>query len=404
MPTLTQNTLNLLSDLEDVTNLLRGTFVAKDELVELLATCALAQEHLLIVGPPGTGKSELIKRFALLVSGESRNKDHVSYFEYLLTRFTEPNEIFGPVDIHSFREGKGAHRNTTGMLPCAEIAFLDEVFKANSAILNALLTILNERVFYNGSQQETVPLIAAVGATNVVPDDPELAALYDRFLLRAWTDNVEETLFGDLFVRGWKLECDRILKGYGMRQSNLLNTEALCALYGTLAEVDLSPIRREYREIVRRIRSEGVQLSDRRVVKLLKLVAASALRHKRLEANPGDFWVLRHVWNDPEQIPNLQSIVDPYVEAHQGESWSPERRLSDIADDLGRLEMQRASLRNDTDYLDFLQQLENLRKELLRHSAGSEKAPEEARQQQQALLQRITTLVDGVMKILEENL
>src|SRR5438067_13509050 len=96
-----QETLDILDNGDDVVRLLKATFVAKEELIELLMTCAIAQEHLLIVGPPGTAKSELIKRFALLCSGEqaSVNGNSISYFEYLLTRFTEPNEIFGPVDI-----------------------------------------------------------------------------------------------------------------------------------------------------------------------------------------------------------------------------------------------------------------------------------------------------------------
>src|SRR5262249_29798295 len=146
-----------VADLEDVANLLKSAFVAKDELIEIMVTCAIAQEHLLIVGPPGTGKSELVKRFARLCSPtlEASRNGTVPYFEYLLTRFTEPNEIFGPVDIKTFQQDSRHQRLTEGMLPRAELAFLDEVFKANSAILNALLTVLNERVFYNSGRPET---------------------------------------------------------------------------------------------------------------------------------------------------------------------------------------------------------------------------------------------------------
>jgi len=401
-----QRTIDILDDVEHVANLLKSTFVAKDELIELLIICALAQEHLLIVGPPGTAKSELIKRFALLCSsdGASANSERIGYFEYLLTRFTEPNEIFGPVNIASFQQGAGARRYTAGMLPCAEIAFLDEVFKANSAILNALLTILNERIFYNGGQRDSVPLICAIGATNAVPDDVELAALYDRFLLRVWTDNVEESLFSELFQHGWKLERDRIGGGYDLRLINITTTDALRALYQALEGIDLSPIAQPYREVVRRIRVEGIHLSDRRVIKLLKLIAASALRHKREGANPGDFWVLRHVWNDPEQIPHLQTIVDPYVQAFQGDVWSAERRLEEIQGDLTLLEAQQARLKTDTDYVDFLQQLESLRHELLRHSAGGAKATAEDRAQRDALLERIKALIDGLMRLLEVNM
>ncbi len=403
-----QKTLNLIDDLEHVANLLKSTFIAKDDLVELIATCAVAQEHLLIVGPPGTAKSELIKRFALLTSGEASSNGRVNYFEYLLTRFTEPNEIFGPVDLEALQQGRGNRRDTRGMLPRAEIAFLDEVFKGNSAILNALLTLLNERVFYNGIDRQDIPLIFVIGATNAVPDDVELAALYDRFLLRVWTDNVEESLFPQLFERGWSIERDRIAAGYGLRLASILTTDALRALYRQLERVDLSAVEREYREVVRRIRAEGIQLSDRRVVKLLKLVAASALRQKRESANTGDFWVLRHVWSDADQIPHLQTIVDPYVEAYEGESWRAERLLDDIERDLVQLEARGGTLRTDTDYADFLQQLERLRGELLRHSVPQSVAQSAAESegevaaQRDTLISRIESAVDGMIDKMAE--
>ena len=398
--------LDLLGDVEDVANQLKATFVAKDELIELLITSAIAQEHLLIVGPPGTAKSELIKRFAQLCSSEGLhgNGRQVSYFESLLTRFTEPNEIFGPVDIANFGKKNNPLRNTDGMLPRAEIAFLDEVFKANSAILNALLALLNERMFYNGSERQSVPLICAIGATNTVPDDAELTALYDRFLLRAWTDNVEEPLFGDLFERGWKLERKRLSDGYGLSLDNITTTDSLRKLNKQLGNIDLSEIAAPYREVVRRLRANGIQLSDRRVVKLLKLVAASALRHKRERANPGDFWVLRHVWSDPEQIPYLQNIIDPYVEAFQGDNWSPERSLADLSGDLDRLAMQSAHLQSDTDYVDFLHQVESLRLELLRHSTSGAEAAADEQSLRNDLLQKLEGQIDAIMQMLEQSL
>lgn len=399
-----QTILDLLDDVEHIANLLKATFVGKDELVELLLTSAIAQEHLLIVGPPGTAKSDLIKRFALLCSPDAGSNGRRSYFEYLLTRFTEPNEIFGPINVAAFRDAQETRRNTAQMLPQAEIVFLDEVFKSNSAILNALLTILNERTFYNGGQTETVPLLCAVGATNSIPDDDELGALYDRFLLRAWTDNVEETEFGDLFNRGWKLEKERIARGHGLRLVNVTTTDSLRKLHQALETIDLSGVAQPYREVIRRIRADGIQVSDRRVIKLLKLVAASALRHKRPDANPGDFWILRHVWNDPEQIPRLQTIVNPYVEAFEGEVWSPERPLADIAADLTFLEGRRDSLSTDTDYADFLQQVEGLRRELLRHSAATAEAPAAARQQQQQLVEQAAGMIDNLMQLLDQTL
>ncbi len=399
-----QKTIDILDTTDYVANMLKRTFVAKDELIELLMTSALAQEHLLIVGPPGTAKSELIKRFALLCSGDGQasKKGSLSYFEYLLTRFTEPNELFGPINISAFQKGRGTRRDTRNMLPRAEIAFLDEVFKANSAILNALLTLLNERIFYNGDQRDEVPLLCAIGATNAVPDDPELAALYDRFLLRVWTDNVEEPLFPQLFHRGWKLECNRIAAGYGLQLSSVTSTDALRELYKELEQIDVAPIEKEYREVVRRIRAEGIQLSDRRVIKLLKLIAASALRQRRPAAGIADFWVLRHVWNDPGQIPHLQTIVDAYVDAAPAAAGSgPERPLDEISHDLGLLIGRAGKLRTDTDYADYLQQIERLRHELIRHSAAQDA---EQSQQQRDMLAEIENSIDHVLAVVEETL
>ena len=128
-------------------------FLDKEELVRLLLVTLVAGEHMLIVGPPGTAKSALVRHLARLVDAR--------YFEYLLTRFSEPNELFGPVDIKAFREGTYVRR-VEAMLPDAEIVFLDEIFKSNSAILNSLLSILNERRFFTGSATHPGAAVLAV--------------------------------------------------------------------------------------------------------------------------------------------------------------------------------------------------------------------------------------------------
>src|SRR5688500_8562124 len=157
-----------IDDLSDVATRLRQVgdvlsrhFLDKQEMIRLLLVSVVAGEHMVIVGPPGTAKSAIVRMFARLVDAR--------YFDYLLTRFTEPNELFGPVDIRAFREGTYTRR-VTGMLPEAEIVFLDEIFKSNSAILNALLTVLNERRFSNGANVLKVPLLSLFGASNEVPN------------------------------------------------------------------------------------------------------------------------------------------------------------------------------------------------------------------------------------------
>src|SRR5215813_10035616 len=171
-------------------------FVDKQELIDLMLVTAVAGEPLLLVGPPGTAKSDLVLKFkdALGV----RDDD---YFEYMLTRFTEPSEIIGPIDINQLRDGRYIRREH-GKLPTARIAFLDEIFKSNSAILNILLTIINERKFYQDGVPQPVRLRVLFAATNEIPEQAELAALKDRFCLKAESRSVQENYFTQLLDAG----------------------------------------------------------------------------------------------------------------------------------------------------------------------------------------------------------
>src|SRR5215216_1059315 len=171
-------------------------FVQKQEIIDLMVVAAIAQEPLLLVGPPGTAKSDLVLKFkdALGVSDED-------YFEYMLTRFTEPSEIIGAIDIGKLRDGSYIRRKQ-GKLPTARIAFLDEIFKSNSAILNILLTIINEKKFYQDGMPQPVRLRVLFAATNEVPEQAELAALKDRFCLKAESRSVQENYFTQLIDYG----------------------------------------------------------------------------------------------------------------------------------------------------------------------------------------------------------
>ncbi len=285
---------------------LEDRFLGKDEIVRLLVVAAIAGEHAVLVGPPGTAKSALIRTFARLMQAR--------YFEYLLTRFTEPNEIFGPVDIAAFREGR-YERRTAGMLPDAEIVFLDEVFKSNSAILNSLLTLLNERRYTSGGQVVRCPLLSAFGAANEVPTDDALTAIYDRFLLRIRSDNLDAYHFQDLLMKGLGHEIAQAEDApveplVSARELALLQRRLLSST--TYGEEFFS----QYKGVVFQIRAEGVTLSDRRVVKLLKLFAASAYLDGRGQPDASDLFVLKHVWNSEDQAPILEAIVTPVLEAH----------------------------------------------------------------------------------------
>src|SRR5436305_3744784 len=173
--------------------------------MSLLAVAAIAQEPLLLVGPPGTAKSDIVLKFK-----DALGLEEGDYFEYMLTRFTEPSEIIGPIDINLLREGRYV-RLTQGKLPTCRVAFLDEIFKSNSAILNILLTIINEKKFYQEGVPVAVPLRVLFAATNEIPEQGELAALKDRFVLKIESRSVSEAHFTALIDIGLQSESYRSL-------------------------------------------------------------------------------------------------------------------------------------------------------------------------------------------------
>ncbi len=297
----------VIQRLRQMARTLDAQFLGKQECIRLMVLSVLAGEHMALIGPPGTAKSALVRNFARMI--DSR------YFEYLLTRFTEPNELFGPVDIPAFRQGT-YRRRTEGMLPDAEVVFLDEIFKSNSAILNALLTLLNERKYNNGGTVIDVPLHSVFGASNEVPQDESLTAIFDRFLLRVRSEFLDAYHFQDLVQRGVQQEQERL--GEQKPQQAMLTSGDLLATRGDVAQrMNLGDeIMATYKSLVLSIRAEGVSLSDRRVVKLVKLMAASALYDGRAQVDASDLFVLKHVWNTVEQSEILEGIIAPVLEAH----------------------------------------------------------------------------------------
>lgn len=311
-----------------VTDPLKARFVGRSEVIDLIALAVVAGEHLFLFGPPGTAKSALIRAFAQAVDG--------NYFEYLLTRFSEPNEIFGPIDLVKLREGTVASV-TEGMLPEAEFAFLDELFNANSAILNNLLTVLNERLFRRGRETLKLPLLSLFSASNHLPEDDALGALFDRFLLRCKVEPLPREQMPRLLDAGWNLE-------KGLKTEELVSpikATDLRQLAARVMEVDLASIRERYAELVFRVRDLGVGFSDRRAVKVLKLVAASAVLAGRSVADTSDFWVFRHVWDREEQIAPLHALVlavlrenpgaQPHEQAVIPEQVNPESLAKELA-------------------------------------------------------------------------
>lgn len=292
--------MNRTEKLNAVLQDIKETFVGKDEIIDLLGIGLLAKENAFLLGPPGTAKSAIVRALSNGIEGGKN-------FEYLLTRFTEPNEIFGPFDIRKLKEGE-LITNTEGMMPEASMVFLDEIFNANSAILNSLLMALNEKIFRRGKETKKLPALMFVGASNVLPEDEALNALLDRFLIRIQCDYVDPDLLHQVLLAGWKLE------GNATTEKPTITADEIRILQLECRNVDLSPIRNQYVDIVHSLRNTGIKVSDRRAVKLQNLIAASALMCGRTAAVVSDLWVLKYIWDTEEQIEILEGIINQIIE------------------------------------------------------------------------------------------
>ncbi len=278
--------------LQQIRDALSEGLIERDIPIRLALLAALAGEHVLLIGPPGTAKSELARRLRLAFTGQT-------YFERLLTRFSVPEELFGPLSIKALEEDK-YQRQTDGYLPTAAVAFLDEIFKANSAILNALLTLLNEREFDNGTQRIKTPLVSVVGASNELPQEEELLALYDRFLVRFHVSPVTDEGFAKLLdLRGQaKPAIDAALM---LTPSDLEHIHAAAMKVSVPAQVAtlLKALRKH-------CQNQKIPVSDRRWRKVLFLLQVAAYTDGRSSVSVWDCWLLQHcLWHKPDEVTGL---------------------------------------------------------------------------------------------------
>ena len=310
--------MNPIDKLNKVLHYVKHAFVGKDEVVDLLGISLLARENLFLLGPPGTAKSAIVR---LLSSCLEDGKN----FEYLLTRFTEPNEIFGPFDIRRLKEGELV-TNTEGMMPEASFVFFDEIFNANSAILNSLLMALNEKIFRRGKETRRLPALMFVGASNMLPEDEALQALLDRFLIRVKCEYVDPDRLQEVLLAGWRMESG------GQEERPSISSAEIAALQTACREIDLAPIRPIYIDIVHSLRSTGIKVSDRRAVKLQNIIAASALVCGRTKAILSDLWVLKYIWDTEEQVEILTGIIDAVIEKDDTGPAHPQALYNKVPD------------------------------------------------------------------------
>lgn len=298
------NKYTLREKIEKNLEILNNGLVGKEKVMKLGLLSILSGENMILVGPPGTAKSEISRRLREILA----DTDSETYFEYLFTKFTTPEEIFGPLSIKQLQNDK-FERNTEGYMPSSRIVFLDEIFKANSSILNTLLTILNERVFHNGLKREKTPLISLIGASNELPfENDELTALYDRFLIRTVVGYVSDDEIEMLLdIKETDMEIPAEIKFTESDLNEIRNeSEKVRVTFGIKRTI--MQIRQEYNKIFAEDNHEII--SDRKLVKMVKLLKISAYLNGRDKVDFSDLMLLTNcLWNNPENIEKVTKLV-----------------------------------------------------------------------------------------------
>ena len=307
--------------IQDYLSRLKTYFIDRDEILKLMITAVVAREPLLFVGRPGTAKSLMVSVFCdgIGLAGSE-------YFEYMLTKFTEPSEVMGPVDISALKDGRYL-RKTGGYLPEARIAFLDEIFKANSAILNMLLTIVNERKYYQEGVPLPVPLVCLFAASNEIPDFGEFDALKDRFILKIETQSVKDRHFFDLLSFGCNYENPEFQDSNPWRGEARLDDFAVLNRHistrvlpdyikgGRTAFLRTESMSSAFQSIINVIESElKVEITDRKLIKLYKLIITQAFLFQGGRVTREELKLLKYCGNNFKDIRRLRDGLDQILE------------------------------------------------------------------------------------------
>jgi MoxR-like ATPase len=319
------------------------SFVERDELIRIALASFLVQVPMIVLGPPGTAKSLVLRELAsrlglrerpssiaeigqemleLSSNGQGATPPQRRFFEYLVTRYTTADEILGPPDLNLMIKHALFYRQTAGLLPEAQVAFLDEIFKANSAILNALLSIMNERLFYNAGRATSIPLCMVFGASNEPPPDQDLSALYDRFPIRVMCNPVtdeKDTLRRALLAANTHLLHDVLGGPKRKKKPQIASVNHFRLMFRLLLVREVTWQGPEATEFWNsfvdtfRVFRREFQISDRSLARFYRLAQGLALLRKKKYPQRSEIEVFKYSFRDMESAAALADAVDDRV-------------------------------------------------------------------------------------------
>ena len=288
----------VLTSLAECKDYLLSRFIGRADEINAILLSLVSKQHCVLLGPPGTGKSLIINTISKMF-----NK---MYFNYLLTKFTTPDEIFGVVDIKKLREEGILEFKTGKKMPESDLVFLDEIFKGSSAILNALLMIMNERTFVNGSNVIDVPIWSVFGASNEGPERG-LEALYDRFLFRVFSDYIDPSNWSRYMDAYWKIRKEKTTVSIPIADFDMIRE-----MHSKIMTVDWHDIKENLLVIFKKLAEHGIEVSDRRKGRCIVAICASAVMDDRDVAKNKDLMCLKFIV--PSTKDDVQTVNQIIVE------------------------------------------------------------------------------------------